>query len=134
MISTESLRTIIQTLVNTFRSGNLTDKTSFALAKDFYFVLASTFDLQYGNLLLAASTRSQLQEELDNDWPFFTNNTQLVRNCSKDSDCEGTQDILNRLGNSISPRPYLIFVLFPLQLHNFWLNILHGKACKLQQN
>ena len=100
LLSVESSRTIIQTLVNTFRSGIITDKTSFALAKEFYSILASTLDLQYGDVLLATSTRSQLEEMLDNDWPFFTNNTQLMENCLKDSDCDGTQDIIKVLGKS----------------------------------
>ena len=99
LFSTESTRTIIQTLVNTFRFGTITDKTSLTLTKDFYFSLASTLDLQYGNVLLATSTRSQLQEVLDNDWPFFTNNTRLVERCLKDSDCEGTQKFIHGLGN-----------------------------------
>ena len=98
LLSNDHSRTIIQTVVNTFRSGIITDKTTFALAKDFYFVLASTLNLQYENVLLATSTQSQLQEVLDNDWPFFTNNTHLVEKCLKDSDCDGTQEILKRLG------------------------------------
>ena len=61
LLSSERSRTIIQTSVNLFRSGVITDETSFTLAKQFYFLLASTLNLQYGNVLLSTSTKAQLQ-------------------------------------------------------------------------
>ena len=100
VLSTESTRTIIQTLDNHFRSENIPDPTTLNLVKDFYFVLASTLDLQYGNILLATSTKSQLQEVIDKDWPFFTNNTDLVKTCIRYSDCDSIQNILQKLGIS----------------------------------
>ena len=98
LLSTESSRTIIHTFVNLFWSGALKDFTSFSLAKEFYFVLASTLQLQYGNVLLATSTRGQLQAVIDNDWPFFTDNTGLLKACLKDLKCDATQEIFQKLG------------------------------------
>ena len=72
--------------------------TSFGLAKEFYFVLASTLQLQYGNILLATSKKSEIQTVITNDWPFFTNNTELVKTCLEDVDCDKLQDILQKLG------------------------------------
>ena len=96
LLSIESTRTIVQTFVNLFQSGAITDKTSFTLAKQFYFVLAS--NLQYGNVLLATSKNAQLQAVIRNDWPFFSNNTHLVGKCLQESNCDGIQDIFQKLG------------------------------------
>ena len=98
LLSTQSARTIIQTSVNTFKTGAITDKKSHVLAKEFYAVLASSLNLQYGNVLLATSTKSQLQEVLNKDWPFFTNNTASLTTCLKDSDCESIQDMFEIKG------------------------------------
>ena len=81
LISSESSRTIIQTFVNIFKSGAITDEASFTLAKQLYFILASTLNLQYGNVLLATSTNAHLQAMVKNDWPFFANRTDLVGKC-----------------------------------------------------
>ena len=98
LLSTEGPRTIIQTLVNIFRFESIKDTTTLNLVREFYFVLASTLDLQYGNILLATSTKSQIQEVIDKDWPFFTNKTDLVKACIKDSDCDSIQNIVQKLG------------------------------------
>ena len=102
LLSNETSRTIIQTIVNLFQSGAITDKTSLTLAKQFYNVLASTLDLQYGNILLATSTNAQLQAVKKNEWPFFANHTHLVDKCLTDSDCGGLQEIYRHLSKSCS--------------------------------
>ena len=99
-------------MVNLFQSGVLQDRTSFTQAKEFYLVLASTLQLQYGNVLLATSTKSQLQTVIDNDWPFFTNYTHLVKKCLKDTDCDSIQDIIQKLGNLLlAPTGALIVIV-----------------------
>ena len=108
LLSNESTRTIIQTFVNLFQSGAITDKTSFTLAKQFYFVLASTLDLQYGNVLLATSTNAQLKAVIRKNWPFFTNSTGLVERCLQESHCDGIQDVFQKLGiHSVFLLPYI---------------------------
>ena len=100
LISTESSRTVIQTMVNLFQSGVMKeDMASFALAKEFYLVFAQTLQLQYGKVLLATGSKSQIQAVLDNDWPFFANYTEMVKTCLDDYRCEGLQDIFQMLGN-----------------------------------
>ena len=98
LLSSESKRTIIQTFVNFFQSGALTDKISFTLAKQFYFEVASTLDLQYGNVLLATLTNAQLQAAIRRDWPFFVNNTDMVGKCLQESHCSGFQENFQKLG------------------------------------
>ena len=69
--------------------------------KEFYSVLASTFNLQYGNILMATSIESQLQAVVNNDWPFFTNHTDLVEICLLDSDCDSIRDITQKQGELV---------------------------------
>ena len=99
LVSRESPRTIIHTFVNLFRSGAITDKISFTLAKQFYLQLASTLNLQYGNVLLATSTNAQLQAAIRDDLPFFANNSDLVEKYLNESHFNGIQDIFKKLGN-----------------------------------
>ena len=99
LITNESARTIIHTVVNLFHSGFKTDEISFILAKEFYSTLAATLNLQYGNILMATHTKSQLQTVLSNDLPYFTNKTGLVENCLQKSRCDGVQEIIQTLGN-----------------------------------
>ena len=101
MLSEESKRTIIQTFVNLFHSEVAKDPARLKMAQDFYLALAAVLDLQYGSVLLATSTKAQLKTVIDNDWPFFTNNTDLVKDCLLNSNCEGVQDILQSLGDHI---------------------------------
>ena len=70
------------------------------MAKDFYIELAAVLDLQYGNVLLATSTKAQLQNVIDNNWPFFTNNTDLVEKCLQGVNCDIVQDVSQNLGKS----------------------------------
>ena len=98
LLSNERSRTIIQTLVNLFQSGAITDETSFLLAKQFYNVLASTLDLQFGNVLLATSTSAQLKAVTRYDWPFFGDNNDMIEKCLWESNCHGIADILQKLG------------------------------------
>ena len=98
LLSKESSRTIIQSMVNLFQSRVLKDELIFTVAKEFYLVLASTLELQYGNVLLATSTKSQIQTVIDDDLPFFTNNTEVVKTCMNYLDCDGTRRILQQTG------------------------------------
>ena len=98
LLSNETSRTILQTTFNIFQSGAITDEKSFTLAKQFYHVLVSTLNLQYGNILLATSTAAQLQNALDSDLPFFTNNTDMVKKCLQEQHCDFLQDIHQNFG------------------------------------
>ena len=107
LLSFEGSRTIIQTFVNIFRTGVIQNPRTLASAKEFYMVLAATLNLQYGNVLLATSTRSQLQDVIDNDWPFFID-TSVLKTCLFNNDCDKSQSILRKLGKS--KELYLSFI------------------------
>ena len=98
LLINESSRTIIQTIVNLFLSGAVTDDYSFILVKKFYDKMASTLDLQYGDVLLATSSNARLENMLRNDWPFFVENTIMVKNCIFESKCNGFQSNFANLG------------------------------------
>ena len=98
LISNEITRTIIQTIVNLFHSGAITDEKIFILAKRFYSVLATTLDLQYGNILMATSTTAQLQALIQNDLPFFLNYTDRLRDCLQKTNCDIVQQIYEYIG------------------------------------
>ena len=101
LLSSESPRTLIQSYANLFRSGVLKGTTSITSATEFYVDLAVTLNLQYGNILLATSTKSQLQAVRDMDGPFFINNSDLVKTCVVESQCDGLQDIIGDLGREL---------------------------------
>ena len=102
LLSSERKRTLIQSFSNLFHSGVLKGTTSITFAKAFYMDLAATLNLQYGNILLATSTKSQLRAVIDIDGPFFTNDTDLVKTCIWDSECTGFQEITEDLGKILS--------------------------------
>ena len=107
LLSRESSRTIIQTFVNLFQTGNKTDFAILSLAKQFYHVLASTLDLQYGNVLLATSSKAQLQAAIRNDQPFFVNNSDQLEKCLKESQCDELQNKLQTLGIVLSKASHI---------------------------
>ena len=110
LISNESSRTIIQTIVNLFlaRTVSVTDDDgSLASVKQFYDKMASTLGLQYGNILLATSTNAQLKSTLESDWPFFGDSAVFVEKCLVESKCDELQNIFSSLGN-----PFLVLFDF----------------------
>ena len=98
MISSESSRTVIHTFTNLFRSGTIRDKTSFNLAKMFYYKLESTLSLEYGNILLATMTNAQKEAMIRNEWPFLKRNEEIFKNCILESNCDRVQDVFKELG------------------------------------
>ena len=116
LLSTETTRTIILTVVNLFKSGIIEDRTTLNLTNKFYFALASTLHLQYGNVLLATAPKSELQAVLDNDWPFFTNTTDLVKACLQDSDCDQIDAVTQKLGCLLTVATQIILFLVTAQM------------------
>ena len=109
LLSNETSRTIIQTIVHLIQSGVSTDAATLTSLKQFYPILASTLNLQYGNTLLAISTMAQLRTAKNNNWPFFINNTELVEKCLQGVNCDIVQDVSQNLGKSYcSSQPSLV--------------------------
>ena len=108
LLTTETSRTIIHAIVHLQQSGAITDRTSFTSAKHFYQVLASTLDLQYGDILLATSSNLQRGAALRKGLPFFLNHTDPVKRCILESNCDALGGIFQNIGvllsvNSLTP-------------------------------
>ena len=102
LLSHETSRTIIQNIVNLFKNSHvIKNPRRHMLTKKLYLRLAATLDLQYGKVLLASSTKAQLQAVIDNDLPFFTNMTDILKTCLSQSKCENIQEILHMQGGQI---------------------------------
>ena len=94
LLSYETSRTIIHSYVNLFHSKIIKDKATIRLMNKFYDILAATMDLEYGNISMATLTKAQLRAAVDNEWPFFANNTKLVKNCLEFSECDIIQNVI----------------------------------------
>ena len=101
LLSFSTTRTIIQTIVNLFQPGAITDEMTLTLTRQFYQKLADTLDLQYGSILLTTTTTAEMKAVILNQWPFFTNYTDQVQNCLEESNCDTFQDINQNLGKAI---------------------------------
>ena len=66
-------------LLGSCGSGVAKEVGRMASMKKFYDVLATKFNLEYGNVLLATSKESDLQTMISNKFPFFTNHTDLIK-------------------------------------------------------
>ena len=73
---------------------------------EFYMELAATLNLQYWNILLATSTKSQLQAVKDNGGPFFNNYTDVVM----DPKWDRPQEIIGDQGKFLSSMYYLLWL------------------------
>ena len=98
LLSNETSRTITHAIVHLLQSGAITDRTSFTSAKQFYQVLASTLDLQYGDILLATSSNPQREAALKRGLPFFLNHTDPVKRCILESNCDALGGIFQNIG------------------------------------
>ena len=111
LLSVETSRTITRTIINLFQSGAVTDGITFILTRQFYQVLVNTLDLQYENILLAASTAEQMQAVIWNKWPFFTNYTNVVEKCLRESNCDTLQEVYQDHGKDFSSSFFSIHIL-----------------------
>ena len=81
-------------LVNTIMSGNIKEFSVKGQVNKFYTVIDKIFKLEYGNILLASSSKKDLQNILDNEWPFLTNYTEMVKQCLLLGSCKSITDLV----------------------------------------
>ena len=65
LLSRETPRTILLTLVNTIRSGSVKTYSDKMLLNKFYTSLHKVMNLTYGNILLASSSKEDLKQMMD---------------------------------------------------------------------
>ena len=87
LLSRDTPRTILRTLVNTIRSGSVKTYSDKMLLNKFYTSLDRVMNLTYGNILLASSSKEDLKQMMDRSWPFFNNNTARVHEYLQNGTC-----------------------------------------------
>ena len=60
-----------------------------------YLLLDNIFNLQYGKILLATSSPSQLDAMITKDWPYFTNYS--LDQCLSGGSCQGVTDLMKQI-------------------------------------
>ena len=101
MFGTQSLRSIIRTVVDTIKSGAIVDQESKKTLNELYLILEEKYDLQYGKVLLALSSKEELEEMMDKDWPFFAKYSQELELCLNGTSCDSLNGVIATLGKKI---------------------------------
>ena len=100
LLSNEIPRTIIQAVVNLAKSERIQGTISQKMINQFYLALDRVFNLEYGKNLLATSSRAQLQDMIDKDYPFFEHHKLVVQRCLTNMSCQVVNNIVENLGNN----------------------------------
>ena len=98
LLSTESLRTIIQATVNTIQSGDVKERSNRKRMAQFYLALDQIFHFQLGKILLATVSPSDIEDMLAKDWPYFSHYSQEIDQCLNNASCQGVGDLVQPLG------------------------------------
>ena len=101
MIFTEKKRTILRAVINTLESGELEGVVDRAHVLGFFQAVDRVFHLEYGKVLLAVSSRNQLEDMLERGLPYFANHMEEVRSCLGGSGCEGVGKVVESLGKTV---------------------------------
>lgn len=98
MVKSQSPRSVIKIVVDTIQSGDINNRESKKSVNELYLALEMEFDLQYGRVLLALSSKEELEEMLSKEWPFFGKYSQELTLCLNGTRCDRLNDIIATLG------------------------------------
>ena len=98
LLSTQSPRTIIQATVNTIQSDNIKEKENRKRMAQFYAALDNIFNLQFGKILLATASLSQLEDMMAKDLPYFAKYSHEIDQCIKNASCQKVVNLIQTLG------------------------------------
>ena len=104
MIKSQSPRSLIKIVVDTIQSGDIDNRESKKSVNQLYLALEKEFDLQYGRVLLALSSKEELEEMLSKRWPFFVKYSQELALCLNGTTCGSLNDIIANLGEIFNDR------------------------------
>ena len=107
LVSTQTPDTLLLALVNTIISGNVKEFSVKTQLNKFYKVIDEMFKLEYGNILFASSSKKDLQKMLDNDWPFLTNHTEMVKECLLGASCQSVKDLVRMFATKGEQKDYI---------------------------
>ena len=102
LLTTQSPRTIIQATVNTIQSDDTKEVMNRKRINMFYLALDNIFYFQFGKILMATVSSSELQTMLAKDWPYFSHYSQEIDQCLNNTSCQGVSDLVKSLGKYYS--------------------------------
>ena len=92
LITNETPRTIIKTVINTIESGNLKNIVTEAKVSEFYFVLKQMFHLEYESILLGIPSAGHL------DLPYLLPYREEMDRCGNGTSCSKIAQAISTLG------------------------------------
>ena len=92
LITNETPKGIIKTIINTIESGNLKNFVTEAMVSEFYFVLKQMFHLKYEGILLAIPSAGHL------DLPYLLPYREEMDRCGNGTSCHNITQAINSLG------------------------------------
>ena len=95
------LECLIQATVNTVQETDFKERENKKRMNQFYLVLEKSLNLQYGKILLATSSPSQLEDLIAKDVPYFSVYTSQVKDCLHEDSCQGVENLVTSLGNNL---------------------------------
>ena len=132
LIEQENEETILRATVNTFVTDQLTEKESKEGLKSFYNELDHIFNLQFGKILLALSSSSQLKTMKNQSVPYFNSLNSHIQDCEERKDCTGAIDLINELGRTCYEVIFLYFFCIHLYLQS--CNVCRSKSCSFEHS
>ena len=84
--------------VNTIKEEVVEESLNKKRLNDFYLALETTFNLQFGKILLATASKEEIQMIMDKEWPFLESYNENVEACLGSRNCNGIQEIIKELG------------------------------------
>ena len=100
LVANETLNTILHATVNTIKAEPQVIKESMNKRRlnDFYLTLETTFNLQFGKILLATASKEEIQMIMDKEWPFLQSYKDNIEACLTMENCQDIQEIIKELG------------------------------------
>ena len=100
LVANETLRTILQATVNTIKAEPevIEESLNKKRLNNFYLALETTFNLQFGKILLATASKEEIQMIMDKEWPFLESYKDDIGACLGSRNCNGIQEIIKELG------------------------------------
>ena len=100
LLSAQSPRTIIQATVNTIQSDNIKQSQNRKRMKVFYRALDKVFHFHLGKILLAISSKLEIEAMMNKEWPYFDTHSKEIDQCLNGDSCQGVTNILHALGET----------------------------------
>ena len=98
LVDNETPRTLLQATVTTIKADIIQESLNMKRLNDFYLALETTFNLQYGKILLATVSKEEMQMIRDKGWPFLDSYKDEVNKCIASESCQGIHNIIKELG------------------------------------